>query len=106
VKRKLIFEDPIFPAGKRARSDSMDTQPGGSESEDTVGYAVGCCKCENFDDFECLQSAYDYGWFEWDGDHYCPSHAEEGIYAEEKFAEDREILHTVSVILCEIIEKV
>jgi len=95
-----------YRAQKRARTDSMDTQAG---SEQDLMCDVRCCKCSRVDQFECLQSAYDYGWFVWDSCEYCPAHAEEGIWAEELFAEKQENAHVekeVKIVLGHVVNVV
>ena len=101
MKRSVSFINPtIFDtASKRQRSDSLDTHPG--SGQDT--YGVQCCKCPASDEYECLQDAYDYGWFYFDGSDYCPAHAEEGIYEEEQYTEDLYIRKEVSAFLNDLI---
>ena len=94
--------DENFLAHKRQRSDSMETQ---ADSEQDINYAVQCCKCPTKDEFDCLQSAYDYGWYQWEGD-YCPAHAEEGIFESEQYAEDQHIKREVSFVLNAVISKI
>ena len=94
--------DGGFLAHKRQRSDSMETQ---ADSEQDIIYAVQCCKCPTKDEFDCLQSAYDYGWYQWEGD-YCPAHAEEGIFEAEQYAEDQHIKSEVTFVLNTIINSI
>lgn len=94
--------DEDFLAHKRQRSDSMETQ---ADSEQEVSYAVQCCRCPTKDEFDCLQSAYDYGWYQWEGD-YCPAHAEEGIFDAEHYAEGQHIKSEVSFVLTAVINSI
>lgn len=94
--------DENFHARKRQRSDSMETQP---DSEQDISYVVQCCKCPTRDEFDCLQSAYDYGWYQWEGD-YCPAHAEEGIFEAEEYAEYEYIKSEVTFVLNAIINSI
>ena len=86
-------------ASKRQRSDSLDTHPGSGQD----AHGVQCCKCPASDEYACLQDAYDYGWFYFDGCDYCPAHAEVGFYEEEQHTEDLYIQKEVFAVLDRLI---
>ena len=74
MKRQIHYFE--YPAQKRLRSDSLETQP---PSSDTDEYEVKCCMCTQDGVYEDLQDAYDHGWFQLECCDYCPEHAEKGI---------------------------
>ena len=54
------------------------------ESElSTNSYHVSCACCDEEDDFEDLQDAYDNGWFQSEDGDFCPEHAAKGIEDED-----------------------
>jgi len=95
MKRQIHYFE--YPAQKRLRSDSLETQPPSSDSDSE--YEVKCCMCTQDGVYEDLQQAYDCGWFQHEFCDYCPEHAEQGILQ----ADHGEIYTIVNTIVQEII---
>lgn len=94
MKRQIHYFE--YPAQKRLRSDSLETQPpSDAPSSDSDEYEVKCCMCTQYGVYEDLQQAYDCGWFQLECCDYCPEHAEQGILQ----ADHREIYTIVQDII-------
>ena len=95
---------------KRGRFDSLDTQPGTSDSEVSnsefdICLAV-CCMCGETDTFDSLDGATENGWFGAEGT-YCPEHAEIGIlYEDGDYSITRKEFAQVCVVVDEIVNSV
>ena len=67
---------------------------------------VVCCMCGEMDTFDCLQGAYENGWFGAEGA-YCPEHAEIGIlYEDGDYSITREEFAQVCAVVDEIVNRV
>ena len=95
---------------KRPRYDSMDTQPGSTDSEVSDSEfdicLVVCSMCAETDTFDSLDGAYENGWHR-GGGAYCPEHAEIGIlYEDGDYGITRKEFAQVCVIVDEIVNSV
>ena len=95
---------------KRARYDSMDTQPGTSDSEVSNSEfdicLVVCSMCDETDTFDSLDGAFENGWHRGEGA-YCPEHVEIGILYEDGECDiTREEFAQVCAVVDEIVNSV
>jgi hypothetical protein len=95
---------------KRARFDSLDTQPPSSDSEVSNSEfdicVVLCCMCGEMDTFDSLDGAFENGWFGAEGT-YCLEHAEFGIlYEDGNWNITREEFAQVCAVVNEIVDRV